>query len=64
MSEIIEILTFIVITTNSIFQATDSVYLGDISILDIAVSLMYLQITLWGVFTLISHRKTTSTLED
>lgn len=63
MSEIIEIITFIVITMNGIFLATDNVYIGNISLLDIFVSLMYLDITLWAVFTLISYKKNASSVD-
>lgn len=56
MSEILEIALFIGNTTNGILMATDSVYLGEYSILDIFISAQYLAITFWGMFSLVSHK--------
>ena len=61
---IFEILAFICTTMNGIIMAMDSVYLGTLSILDIFISLMYLKITFWGIFTLISYKKNAVTMED
>ena len=60
---VFEILGFIVQTMNGIINATDNVYLGDYSILDISVSLLYLQITFWGIFSLLSHKNNTEGVE-
>lgn len=53
----IEIITFIAQTMTLIINSFDTVYLGDYSILDIFLSIIYLKITLWGLFSLISHKK-------
>lgn len=53
---VFEILGFIAQTMTGIINATDNVYFGDNSILDIGISLIYLQITLWGIFSLLSHK--------
>ena len=53
MSAIFEIIVFVVYTMTLIFNSIDSVYLGDYTFLDICLSLMYLEITLWGLFSLI-----------
>lgn len=53
---IIEIITFVAQTMNGIINAFDSVYFGDYSILDIFLSILCLKITLWGLFSLISHK--------
>lgn len=64
MNDLIQIMGFIMNTTNGIFQATDSVYLGNTSLLTIFTSLMYLEITFWGVFTLISYKKNASNIDE
>lgn len=57
VSEVLEIILFFGNTTNGIIMATDNVYLGEYSILDIYLSLQYLVITFWGMFTLVSYKK-------
>lgn len=64
MSEIIEIMLFIANTMNGIIMATDNVYLGEYSMLDIYISLQYLAITFWGAFTLISYKQNAVNMED
>ena len=60
---VFEILSFIVQTMTGIINATDYVYLGDYSVLDIAISIIYLQITFWGIFSLISHKNNTEGMD-
>lgn len=61
---IFELFGFFAQTMGAIFTAFDSVYIGDHSILDISVSLMYLSITMWGIFTLLSHKKDVASVGD
>lgn len=50
---LVEITLFLGQTMNTIIMSFDSIYLGSYSILDIFLSVMYLDITLWGLFSLI-----------
>ena len=61
---IFELFGFFAQTMGSVFTAFDSVYIGEHSILDIWVSIMYLSITLWGVFTLLSYKKEVAKVEE
>lgn len=61
---IFELFGFYAQTMGSIFTAFDSVYIGEHSILDIFVSIMYLSITLWGIFSLLSYKKDVAKVED
>lgn len=54
---IFEIIGFIAQVMGMIFNALDNVYLGEHSILDIQVSILYLNITFWGIFTLLDIHK-------
>ena len=54
---ILEIILFICTTMNGIINGIDSVYLGSYSILDLFLSIIYLRITFWGIFTLIDYKK-------
>ena len=54
---ILEIILFISTTMTGIINSLDSVYLGSHSILDLFLSIIYLRITFWGIFTLISYKK-------
>lgn len=58
MSAIFEIIVFLVFTMTMILNAVDNVYLGDYTVLDLFLSLVYLEITFWGLFSLISVNKT------
>lgn len=53
---VLEIITFIANTMTGILTAFDSVYLGNYSVLDLFLSITYLRITFWGIFSLISHK--------
>lgn len=63
---VFEIIGFIAQTMNGIINAFDNVYIanGSYSILDIFVSLLYLKITFWGVFSLISYKKGVNTIDE
>jgi hypothetical protein len=54
---ILEIILFISTTMAGIINAFDNVYLGSYSMLDLFLSIIYLRITFWGIFTLISYKK-------
>lgn len=55
---LVEITLFLAQTMNTIIMSFDSVYLGSLSILDIFLSVIYLNITLWGLFSLIKVKGT------
>lgn len=61
---VFEIMIFISQTMFGIITATDNVYLGEYSILDISVSLLYLRITFWGIFSLLSHKNNTEGVDE
>lgn len=48
-----EIMLFLAVTMSGIVNAFDDVYLGDYSLLDIFLSIVYLEITFWGIFSLL-----------
>lgn len=60
---IIEIITFTAQSMNGIINAFDSVYFGDYSILTIFLSILYLKITLWGIFSLLDKKEEGSVTE-
>lgn len=54
MSEILEMFVFFTWVMSLIINVFDSVYLGEHTLLDIFLSITYLSITLWGVFSLLN----------
>ena len=54
---VFEIMLFLASTMNGIVNAFDNVYFGEYSLLDIFLSLVYLDITFWGIFSLLRTSK-------
>lgn len=64
MSDIIDIFVFFTFAMVSIISAFDSVYIDEYSMLDIFLSIVYLQITFWGIFSLLSYRNKPVSVDD
>ena len=56
MEVILQLITFIISSMTGLINSFDNVYLGSYSILDLFLSIIYLKITFWGIFSLINPK--------
>lgn len=63
MSEIIELFEFFSFCLNQIWVIIESVSLGAYSVLDIFVSMGYITITFWGIFSILNNDNNSDTGE-
>lgn len=63
MSEIIELFQFFAFCLNQIWVIMESVSLGAYSVLDIFVSMGYITITFWGIFSILNNDNNSDTGE-
>lgn len=64
MENILQLIIFIMSSMTGIINSFDNVYLGSYSILSLFLSIVYLKITFWGIFSLINPKNKGEKVDD